>query len=28
VMKELGVRDVLTADLHFKQVHLGFRLVP
>jgi len=28
VMKELGVRDVLTADAHFTQVHLGFRRLP
>lgn len=28
VMKELGIRDVLTADAHFTQVHLGFRRVP
>jgi len=28
VMKELGIRDVLTADTHFTQVHLGFRRVP
>ena len=28
VMKELGIRDVLTADAHFAQVHLGFRRVP
>jgi predicted nucleic acid-binding protein len=28
VMKELGIREVLTADDHFKQVHLGFRIVP
>ncbi|HUA84964.1 MAG TPA: hypothetical protein VMB85_13970 [Bryobacteraceae bacterium] len=28
VMKDLGVRDVLTADEHFVQVQLGFRRVP
>jgi uncharacterized protein len=28
VMKELGIREVLTADAHFTQVHLGFRRVP
>jgi predicted nucleic acid-binding protein len=28
VMRELGVRDVLTADVHFAQVQLGFRRVP
>lgn len=28
VMKELGIRDVLTADVHFTQAHLGFRRVP
>lgn len=28
VMKELGIREALTADAHFKQIHLGFRLVP
>jgi len=28
VMKELGIRQVLTADTHFAQVHLGFRKLP
>jgi predicted nucleic acid-binding protein len=28
VMKELGIGDVLTADAHFAQVHLGFRRLP
>jgi uncharacterized protein len=28
VMKELGIREVLTADMHFTQAHLGFRRVP
>ena len=28
VMKELTVRDALTADEHFDQVQLGFRRVP
>ena len=28
VMKELGIREVLTADAHFTHVHLGFRRVP
>ena len=28
VMKELGIRNVLTADAHFTQVHLGFRRLP
>jgi predicted nucleic acid-binding protein len=28
VMKELAIRDVLTADAHFGQVRLGFRIVP
>lgn len=28
VMKELGVRDALTADEHFVQVQLGFRRIP
>jgi hypothetical protein len=28
VMKELGIREVLTAGARFKQVHLGFRIVP
>ena len=28
VMRELGITDILTADRHFAQVNLGFRLVP
>ena len=28
VMKETGVRDVLTGDAHFKQAGLGFRQLP
>ena len=28
VMRELGVRHVLTADTHFSQAHLGFQIVP
>ena len=28
VMRELGLRDVLTADAHFAQAHLGFRRLP
>ncbi len=28
VMKELGLIDVFTGDMHFTQVNLGFRLVP
>ena len=28
VMKELNIRDALTADEHFEQVQLGFRCVP
>jgi len=27
-MRELGIKDVLTADAHFAQVHLEFRRVP
>jgi len=28
VMRELGIRQVLTADAHFTQVGLGFHQVP
>jgi predicted nucleic acid-binding protein len=28
IMKEMGISDVLTADTHFAQVGLGFRLLP
>jgi uncharacterized protein len=28
VMRELDIRNVLTADRHFAQVHLGFRCLP
>lgn len=28
VMRELGITDILTADRHFLQVNLGFRLTP
>ncbi len=28
VMKELGIRQVLTADIHFSQAHLGFEILP
>ncbi|MGB9403275.1 MAG: PIN domain-containing protein [Candidatus Acidiferrales bacterium] len=28
IMKELGISDVLTADSHFSQVDLGFRMLP
>ena len=28
VMRELGIRQVLTADAHFTQVHLGFQRLP
>jgi len=28
VMRELGITDILTADQHFLQVNLGFRIVP
>ena len=28
VIAELGIRDALTADAHFRAVQLGFRTVP
>jgi len=28
VMRELGIRDVLTADAHFNQAGFGFRTLP
>jgi uncharacterized protein len=28
IMKEMAISDVLTADTHFAQVGLGFRLLP
>ena len=28
VMKDLGIMDVFTGDVHFLQVNLGFRLLP
>jgi uncharacterized protein len=28
IMKELGITDVMTADSHFVQVGLGFRILP
>jgi predicted nucleic acid-binding protein len=28
IMQELGIVDILTADNHFAQVGLGFRLLP
>ena len=28
VMKELGIRQILTQDAHFMQVNLGFERVP
>jgi uncharacterized protein len=28
IMKELGIRDVLTGDAHFEEVRLGFRRLP
>lgn len=28
LMRELAIRNVLTADRHFAQVHLGFRCLP
>ena len=28
IMQDLGISDVFTGDNHFRQVNLGFRLVP
>jgi uncharacterized protein len=28
VMRELGIRHALTADTHYTEVHLGFRILP
>lgn len=28
VMQDLGIRDIFTGDAHFRQVNLGFQLMP
>ena len=28
LMKELGIKDIITADEHFEHVGMGFRLIP